>query len=222
MKKFALILFLMALSFYATGQSTYDKRVGFNLVFGLHYPLMSQLNDELESLNFEPLKPAHGNAGFGVNINLQRHFFEFSYNFFGRLTTQYNEDDIGTRSDGFSGGMNYGWEFIIADYLTTIPFIGIGIDFLNVHIIDKNQTLTDFHTVLNTRNQTDLKFGAMGFNMGCQFIIPIDFENSFAGLKISYTIPFKSDWETDDVTLSAGPKINPGGFFIGLNYIFYL
>jgi hypothetical protein len=221
MRKLYLILVIITIHLTGFNQSIDDNRAGFNIIIGSHIPLMKSLNSDLKELNLIPLKSPHWNFGVGLDINIKRQFLECTYNYFGRIETLYNKDSIGTKSNGFSAGINYGHEFLFNDYLTIIPFVGISVDMLYLQIIEDNDSIKNYNLVLTKKNQTTINNSAMGINMGCQFLIPMNYDNFFVGLKISYTYPIKRTWQTGKVFLNDGPKINPGGFLIGANYLIY-
>ncbi|MBC7903478.1 MAG: hypothetical protein H7Y27_08640 [Gemmatimonadaceae bacterium] len=215
-----LIFFLTCISGYAQVQT---KKVIIHTTLGAAFPALEKLNDELRSAGLEPGRTTYFSRGGGFYTIFPKLNIATLFN----LSTYTATTESGNRSTAVRStqvGTSLGYVVTGEKSFQFIPFVGLAYSFFGVRPTASNPAGgTGFSPYLSgNANQYHLSSNDWAGHVGLHFAKAglgktRMAQHAVLGLRTGYFIPVRSSvWKSNDTKLSGGPKINSGGFYVGV------
>lgn len=203
------------LTFAQPAESTIDY--GLNLLVGGQFANLKELNTIIKEDGIPEVNPNFILIGGGINFIYRNHFLHFKGN---AALNERREDSNGMRTGarGFGAGISYGYKLDLGS-VYIVPYTGVSTDGLIIEIQDLPTNSTTISNQLSNRNISKLHNEVLAASLGFRVLIPNDWETMLTGIDFSYQVPLKSSWFNGDFTTTAAPKVNVGGFKLGIEIL---
>lgn len=181
----------------------------------------SALNTAIQSAGYKGFDSWTWGQGVGLYGVFKRVVVGLEYqSLFGQIITQNQE---AMKLDGSYLLLNAGYMAIATPVFQLYPYIGIGRGAMNVR---SSQSLNTLLSVSQGSNQ-NLDFLSAGswlldLGVGANLVLPMtsggsDSRGPAAALKAGYLLSLgNSDWSSNQLPVSGGPALSPGGFYVRL------
>ncbi|WP_148289365.1 hypothetical protein [Fibrella aestuarina] len=221
-----LVSLLLLLALRAAGQSTSavppTKRVYLHSVVGVALPGVSSLNTELSNAGFLPLSGAYLLRGAGLYTVFPKARLATLVTFMSYSGTD-TEANRSSWVRGSTAGASLGIVLGRTDRIQCIPYAGLAYAWFGTRVSKVAPASTTFSGYLTgPTNQQSLTREQVVGNVGLQVSKTGLGQSSLGqklllGLRAGYLFPLNTpNWETNAVSLSGGPGVNPGGTYLSL------
>ncbi len=219
-------LSLLLLPFLTNGQSSADnapqKRVYLNSVLGVAAPGFGPLNTELKQAGFLPLSGVYfaRGAGFYTIFPKVRLASIFNFSSYSGTNTEQNRSSW---VRGSTAGTALGLVVRNNDRVQFIPYAGVVYSWFGARVsklAPGSSTFTGY--LAGPANQQHLGIEQFLANFGLHLSKPSLGKGSLTqklliGIRAGYLTPLgKPSWKTNDMPISGGPSVNPGGLYAHL------
>lgn len=181
----------------------------------------SPLNTAIQSAGYKGFDSWTWGQGVGLYGVFKRVLVGLEYqSLFGQIITQ-SQDSM--KLDGSYLMLNAGYMAIATPVFQLYPYLGIGRGAMNVR---SSQNLNSLLSLSQGSNQ-NLDFVSAGswlldLGVGANVVLPMtpggsDSRGPAASLKAGYMFALgNTDWSANQLPVSGGPALNPGGFYLRL------
>ncbi|MBU0764772.1 MAG: hypothetical protein KJ607_08055 [Bacteroidetes bacterium] len=225
-----------------SGKKTRNKQISTPEIFGLqskgykwavfsrmYFPRLGSVNDILTSSGFKEIKPNHTSIGVEKLIYISdRPFFRFEVYKSTRSKTSYKDTTVSYNLMGAA--------FLINSFLVNKPRVnwlltyGINHTWLNIYVeqnAGEDRPFFDFISAESSQLGLNCKLWNLQLGTQMNFLVTYRRIVLITGVNSGYYIPLgktPDKWKSvlSEGNLVNGPKINPNGFYIGLNLSFML
>ncbi len=217
----AILLLIHTSSGQSTSADQPAKRVYLNSVLGLTFPGVADLNAELAKGGFLPLTDANFTRGAGLFTLFPKARLATILNFSSYTGTN-TDQNRSTWVRGSTAGLSIGVLIRNTDRVQFIPYAGIAYSWFGTRLAKNAPVSTTFGGYVGgpTNQQyvgTEQFLGNVGLHLAKPGIGRGVLRKVMVGVRAGYFVPLATpSWQTNDVTLSGGPKANTGGTYLHL------